>query len=56
MFYSYVVNNTQAKNEKEKIIENFMQDLHLGIFQNLDDVENFMDFVNEFVLEKKYKF
>ena len=56
MFYSYVVNNTQAKNEKERNIENFMQDLHLVIFQNLDDVENFMGFVNEFVLEKNTSF
>lgn len=56
MFYSYVVNNTQAKNEKEKIIENFMQELHLVIFQNLDDVENFMGFVNEFILEKNTNF
>lgn len=52
MFYSYVVNNTKAKNEKEKIIEKIMQSLHLVIFQNLDDVENFMGFVNEFILEK----
>lgn len=56
MFYSYIVNNTQAKNEKEKIIENFMQDLHLVIFQNLGDVENFIGFVNEFVLEKNTSF
>lgn len=56
MYYSYVVNNTQAKNEKEKIIENFMQDLHLVIFQKIDDVENFMGFVNEFILEKNTSF
>ena len=56
MFYSYVVNNTQAKNEKEKIIEKFIQDLHLVIFQKIDDVENFMDFVNEFILEKNALF
>lgn len=56
MFYSYVVNNTQAKNEKEKIIENFMQNLHLVIFQKIDDVENFMGFVNEFILEKNISF
>lgn len=56
MFYSYVVNNTQAKNEKEKIIEKFIQDLHLVIFQKIDDVENFIDFVNEFILEKKCTF
>lgn len=56
MYYSYVVRNTQSKNEKEKIIENFMQDLHLVIFQKIDDVENFMNFVNEFILEKNTSF
>lgn len=56
MFYSYVINNTQAKNEKEKIIENFMQDLHLVIFQKIDDVESFMGFINEFILEKNISF
>lgn len=56
MFYSYVVNNTQAKNEKEKIIEKIIQDLHLVIFQKIDDVENFMGFVNEFILEKNTSF
>lgn len=56
MFYSYVVNNTQAKNEKEKIIEKIMQSLHLVLFQKIDDVENFIGFVNEFISVKNVSF
>ena len=56
MYYSYVVNNTQAKNDKERQIDSILQTLNLVVFQNLDDVENFMGFVNEFILEKNTSF
>lgn len=52
MFYSYVVNNTQAKNAKERQIDSLLQTLHLVVFQNIADVENFMGFVNELISEK----
>lgn len=52
MFYSYVVNNTQAKNAKERQIDSTLQTLHLVVFQNIDDVENFMGFVNKLISEK----
>lgn len=52
MFYSYVVNNTQAKNAKERQIDSILQTLHLVVFQNIDDVENFMGFVNKLISEK----
>ncbi len=52
MFYSYVRNNTQAKNAKERQIDSTLQTLHLVVFQNIDDVENFMGFVNKLISEK----
>lgn len=56
MYYSYVVNNTQARNAKERQIDSILQTLHLVVFQNIDDVENFMGFVNEYILEKNTSF
>ena len=52
MFYSYVVNNTQAKNEKEKIIEKILKNLHLRRFKNIKDVGDFVMFLKNFIEEE----
>ena len=49
MFYSYCVNNTQAKNEKEKIIEKILKNLHLRRFKNIKDVGDFVMFLKNFI-------
>ena len=56
MFYSYVVNNTQAKNEKEKIIEKILKNLHLRRFKNIKDVGNFVMFLKNFIEEENISY
>ena len=48
-----MLNNTQPKNAKERQIDSILQTLHLVVFQNIDDVENFMGFANELISEKR---
>lgn len=52
MYYSYVVNNTQAKNKKEKEIDNKLLTFHLRLFRNIEDIENFIHFISTFIAEK----
>lgn len=40
MFYSYVVNNTQSKNKKEKEIDNKLLTFHLRMCQFAKKLKN----------------